>query len=40
MGQYLTIGLVTRVSINKERARRKASATPEEVKDALQKAYN
>ena len=40
MGQYLTIGLVTKVSINKERARRKASATPEEVKDALQKAYN
>lgn len=40
MGQYLTIGLVTKVSIDKERAMRMASATPEEVKDALQKSYN
>ena len=40
MGQYLTIGLLTSIAIDKERARKNASATPEEVKDALQKAYN
>lgn len=40
MGQYLTIGLVTSIAISKERAKSEASATPEEVKSALQKAYN
>ena len=40
MGQYLTIGLVTKFSIIKQRAKQQASATPEEVKDALQKHCN
>ena len=40
MGQYLTIGIVTELRISKERARQQASATPEEVKDALQKSFN
>lgn len=33
MGQYLTIGLVTSIAIGKERAMKKASATPEEVRN-------
>ena len=32
MGQYLTIGLLTRIAVGKERAKKTASATPEEVK--------
>lgn len=40
MGQYLTIGIVTKLRVGKERAKKQASATPEEVRDALQKAFN
>ena len=40
MGQFLTIGLVTTFAISKQRAKQQASATPEEVKDALQKHRN
>ena len=40
MGQYLTIGLLTSIAIDKERARKESSATPEEVRDVVQKVYN
>ena len=40
MGQYLTIGLVTGIAISKGRAKAEAKATPEEVRDVLQKTYN
>lgn len=40
MGQYLTIGLVTEFAISKQRAKQQASATPEEVKVALQNYRN
>lgn len=40
MGQYLTIGLVTKIAVDKEQAKAKDSATPEEVKAAMQEAYN
>ena len=40
MGQYLTIGLLTSIAIDKERARKESSATPEEVRDVMQKVYN
>lgn len=37
---YLTIGILTKIAINKERARRQASAEPEGVKNALMEHYN
>ncbi|MBO5594832.1 MAG: hypothetical protein J5931_09540 [Prevotella sp.] len=40
MGQYLTIGLVTSIAIGKERAMKKASAAPEEVRNVVQEVYN
>ena len=40
MGQFLTIGLVTSYIISKQRANQQASATPEAVKDVMQKRYN
>lgn len=40
MGQYLTIGLLTRIAVGKERAKKTASATPEEVRNVVQKVYN
>ena len=40
MGQYLTIGLVTKIVEDKERAMKKGAATPEEVRAAMQEAYN
>ena len=40
MGQYLTIGLVTKFIIDKERAKQQASASTEDVKEALQKHHN
>ena len=40
MGQYLTIGIATKISISKERARAQASATSEEIKKALQDTFN
>jgi len=40
MGMYLTIGIVTQIRIDKERARVQASASPEDVRNALQKHHN
>ena len=40
MGQYLTIGVATKISVNKERAKRQASASPEKIKEALELNYN
>lgn len=40
MGQYLVIGIATSIYINKERAKRQASATPEKIEKALQEQYN
>ena len=40
MGQYLMIGIATRILISKERAKRQTSATPEEIEKALQEQYN
>lgn len=40
MGQYLTIGIATKISISKDRAMRQASATPESIKEALELNYN
>lgn len=40
MGRYLSIGIVTRISIDKELARKKADATTEEIRETLQKHYN
>lgn len=40
MGRYLTIGIATKILINKEQARAQASATSEEVKKALQDTFN
>ena len=37
---YLTIGIVTQIRIDKERARVQASASPEDVRNALQKHHN
>ncbi len=40
MGQYLTIGIATTISISKDRAKRQASATPEKIREALESCYN
>ena len=40
MVQYLTIGIATMISVEKDRARRQASATPERIKEALEEHYN
>ena len=40
MGQYLTIGIVTKFMIGKARAKQQASATTEEVREALQMHHN
>ena len=40
MGQYLTIGIATKISVSKDEAKRQASATPEKIKDALEFHYN
>lgn len=40
MGQYLTIGVATKISVSKERAKRQASASPEKIKEALELNYN
>ena len=40
MGLYLTIGILTKIKISKERAKRQASATPEDVKKTLLEHYN
>ena len=40
MGQYLTIGIATKISVSKDEARREASATPEKIKEALELNYN
>lgn len=40
MGQYLTIGLVTDICVDKKRAETKAGATGEEIKAAMHEAYN
>ena len=40
MGQYLVIGIATRLCISKEKARSRASATPEQIAEAMQKYFN
>ena len=40
MGLYLTIGILTRIKISKDWARKQASATPEDVKKTLLEHYN
>ena len=40
MGQYLTIGIATKISVSKDEAKRQASATPEKIKEALELNYN
>ena len=40
MGQYLTIGVATKISVSKDSAKRQASASPERVKEALELNYN
>ena len=41
MGQYLTIGIATKICISKERAKREtSSATPEKIRETLEACYN
>lgn len=41
MGQYLTIGIATVISISKDRAKREAlSITPEKIRETLESYYN
>lgn len=40
MGQYLTIGIATKISVSKDEAKRQASASPEKIKEALNLTYN
>jgi len=40
MGQYLTIGIATKISVSKDEAKRQASASPEKIKDVLELNYN